>query len=121
MISIGTLLLCLRARFLWHKVHGSRDDLASSKEVPVKLEICSGNGDWVAAQAKAEAGRSNWVALELKVRFAAVTGALSRQLCNIVYLYFAALMLCVGMRVVTIYAYVLGIGTGDHKYDDYHP
>lgn len=33
---------------------------------PVKLEICSGNGDWVIAQAKAEQGIANWIALELR-------------------------------------------------------
>jgi tRNA G46 methylase TrmB len=34
--------------------------------LPVKLEICSGFGEWVVAQAKAEAGVANWAALELR-------------------------------------------------------
>jgi len=47
-----------KGKFKWNKVF--------EKELPVKLEICSGNGDWVAAQAGAEAGASNWVACELR-------------------------------------------------------
>lgn len=35
------------------------------REAPMKLEICSGNGDWVVAQAKKEP-TSNWAALELR-------------------------------------------------------
>ena len=35
------------------------------REAPVKLEICSGNGDWVVAQAKRER-ESDWGALELR-------------------------------------------------------
>mmetsp|Transcript_12169 Transcript_12169/g.35849 ORF Transcript_12169/g.35849 Transcript_12169/m.35849 type:complete len:178 (-) Transcript_12169:10-543(-) len=35
-------------------------------ELPVKLELASGTGDWVAAQAAADAGAANWVACELK-------------------------------------------------------
>ena len=31
-------------------------------ELPVKLELASGTGDWVAAQAAADAGAANWVA-----------------------------------------------------------
>merc|ERR1712070_354229 len=30
-------------------------------------EICSGTGDWVTAQAKADSGQANWVALELRL------------------------------------------------------
>ena len=36
------------------------------EELPVKMEICSGTGDWVVAQAKADTGRANWVSLELR-------------------------------------------------------
>ncbi|KAL3907197.1 MAG: hypothetical protein SGPRY_010265 [Prymnesium sp.] len=36
------------------------------EELPVKMEICSGTGDWVAAQAKADVNTGNWVALELR-------------------------------------------------------
>jgi len=34
--------------------------------LPVKLEICSGAGDWAARQARADVGKANWVALELR-------------------------------------------------------
>lgn len=34
--------------------------------LPIKLEICSGAGDWAARQARADVGRANWVALELR-------------------------------------------------------
>jgi pentatricopeptide repeat protein len=37
-----------------------------SKHVPVKLEICSGTGEWVAQQALADSGKANWVAIEVK-------------------------------------------------------
>jgi tRNA G46 methylase TrmB len=33
---------------------------------PVKIEICSGSGEWAAAQAVAEAGKARWVAMELR-------------------------------------------------------
>ena len=58
----------------WHKLFGNkrvREDLAAAGDghLPVKLEICSGFGEWVIAQAKAEAGVANWGAL---VRFSRV-------------------------------------------------
>ena len=34
--------------------------------LPLKLEVASGTGDWVAAQALAEVGTANWAALELR-------------------------------------------------------
>jgi len=34
--------------------------------LPLKLELCSGSGEWVAAQAAGDAGRANWAALELR-------------------------------------------------------
>ena len=34
--------------------------------MPIKLEICSGAGEWVVEQAKADQGRASWVALELR-------------------------------------------------------
>jgi len=37
-----------------------------SKRLPTKLEVCSGTGDWVVAQALAEADQANWVASELR-------------------------------------------------------
>ena len=33
---------------------------------PLKLELCSGHGDWVVAQAKAESDSAHWAALELR-------------------------------------------------------
>eukprot|EP01062_Namystynia_karyoxenos_P023366 TRINITY_DN19021_c0_g1_i2.p1 TRINITY_DN19021_c0_g1~~TRINITY_DN19021_c0_g1_i2.p1 ORF type:complete len:1049 (+),score=312.68 TRINITY_DN19021_c0_g1_i2:96-3149(+) len=42
-----------------------KDDPGGS-QLPVKLEICSGNGDWVAAQASHEAGHVRWAAVELR-------------------------------------------------------
>lgn len=59
-----------KGRMLWHRIFRQRGEGEAKAELsllPVKLEICSGNGDWVAAQARADAGRANWVALELKV------------------------------------------------------
>jgi len=38
----------------------------SGGDLPLKMEICSGNGDWVAAQADSESSKANWVALELR-------------------------------------------------------
>ena len=38
----------------------------SDAPLPVRLEICSGSGDWVVAQALADAGRAHWAALELR-------------------------------------------------------
>ena len=34
--------------------------------LPVKMEICSGTGEWAVAQARADAGRADWVAMELR-------------------------------------------------------
>ena len=39
---------------------------AEEERLPVKLEICSGFGEWVVAQAKAEAGVAHWGAWELR-------------------------------------------------------
>ncbi|KAJ1481156.1 putative methyltransferase-domain-containing protein [Baffinella frigidus] len=33
---------------------------------PVKLEVCSGAGEWAVAQARADTGKANWVTLELR-------------------------------------------------------
>ena len=35
--------------------------------LPVKLEICSGAGEWAIAQAKADQDAANWMALELRI------------------------------------------------------
>ncbi|CAE8608698.1 unnamed protein product [Polarella glacialis] len=43
----------------WPRVFGG-------KGLPTRLEICSGTGDWAVAQARAEAGRANWIASELR-------------------------------------------------------
>ncbi|CAE7386954.1 Lmf1 [Symbiodinium sp. CCMP2456] len=47
-------------------VCGKRKIDHSDPSLPLKMEICSGNGDWVVAQAKAEQGLANWMALELR-------------------------------------------------------
>ena len=51
-----------------HTRRTSEDAVKRKKggDLPVKLEICSGFGEWVVAQAKAEAGAANWAALELR-------------------------------------------------------
>ena len=38
----------------------------SPHDLPVKLEIASGTGEWAVAQAMAETGRANWAAIELR-------------------------------------------------------
>ena len=40
--------------------------LFEGAELPVKLEICSGAGEWAVAQAHADGGRAVWGALELR-------------------------------------------------------
>jgi len=44
----------------WPEVFGP-----TRAQLPVKLEVCTGQGEWVMAHAKAEEDSSNWVALEL--------------------------------------------------------
>jgi len=41
-------------------------DSVSQSKLPMKLEICSGTGEWVVAQAKADKGKANWAALEMR-------------------------------------------------------
>jgi pentatricopeptide repeat protein len=48
----------------FNRLFSERD--SQSKHIPVKLEICSGTGEWVAQQALADFGKANWVALEVK-------------------------------------------------------
>merc|ERR1712113_1023166 len=43
-------------------IHFSR--LFEDTSLPLKLEVCSGTGDWVCAQARHELGAANWAALE---------------------------------------------------------
>ena len=50
---------------------GTRDNIFVKSDgdgapLPIKLEICSGNGDWAVAQAAADRGEANWAALELR-------------------------------------------------------
>ncbi|CEM03589.1 unnamed protein product [Vitrella brassicaformis CCMP3155] len=47
-------------RFRWGRVFGEGGGL------PVKVEVCSGGGEWVTAKASSEVGVSNWVAMELR-------------------------------------------------------
>uniref|UniRef100_A0A7S4F6X9 tRNA (guanine(46)-N(7))-methyltransferase n=2 Tax=Chrysotila carterae TaxID=13221 RepID=A0A7S4F6X9_CHRCT len=37
-----------------------------SASLPIKLEVASGTGDWVAAQALADVGNANWIAAEIR-------------------------------------------------------
>lgn len=41
-------------------------DVETSRSLPLKLEICSGAGEWVAQQALADSGKANWAAMEIK-------------------------------------------------------
>ena len=50
------------AKLRWRRVFNHPKGEAK----PLKLEICSGNGDWAAAQAGAEKGEADWAALELR-------------------------------------------------------
>eukprot|EP00667_Euglena_gracilis_P004296 EG_transcript_4315 len=38
----------------------------SDRRLPLRWEVCSGVGEWAAAQAAADAGRANWLAAELR-------------------------------------------------------
>ena len=40
--------------------------LSAASTLPVKLEIASGTGDWVVAQAQADVGKANWACVELR-------------------------------------------------------
>ena len=64
-----------RGRLRWRRIFGagkggsgggSGGGGGGGAELPVKLEVASGTGDWVVAQALAEAGRAHWAALELR-------------------------------------------------------
>eukprot|EP00930_Biecheleria_cincta_P073177 TRINITY_DN604_c2_g1_i1.p1 TRINITY_DN604_c2_g1~~TRINITY_DN604_c2_g1_i1.p1 ORF type:complete len:1017 (-),score=179.80 TRINITY_DN604_c2_g1_i1:188-3238(-) len=51
---------CFRdSRLRWPRVF-------ETKKLPTRMEVCSGTGDWVVAQAQAESGQANWVASELR-------------------------------------------------------
>lgn len=62
-----------RGRLRWDRVFAPAAGGAKRRRggdapapLPVKLEICSGGGDWIAAQARTERGRAAWAALELR-------------------------------------------------------
>lgn len=38
----------------------------ADRRLPLRWEVCSGVGEWAAAQAAADAGRANWLAAELR-------------------------------------------------------
>merc|ERR1712232_47669 len=40
--------------------------LFAEPSLPLKLEVCSGDGHWVCAQALADKGRANWACMELQ-------------------------------------------------------
>ena len=82
-LGVASLELCARrlgravsshGRLRWRRIFGtgkggsgsSRGSGTGSGDLPVKLEVASGTGDWVVAQALAEAGRAHWAALELR-------------------------------------------------------
>ncbi len=72
-------------RLRWHRVFQSKEQTVTAagalrKGLPVKLEICSGNGDWVVAQAEKEKGEVCWGALEL--RHDRVYNIFSRMVCS---------------------------------------
>lgn len=52
-----------KCRLRWRKVFGVKK---GRELLPVKLEICSGSGDWAVAQALADAGKAHWAAMELR-------------------------------------------------------
>ena len=37
-----------------------------NNNLPIKLEICSGHGDWIVERAAKDQGKCNWVALEIR-------------------------------------------------------
>lgn len=56
-------------RIRWDKLFaadGAHTGRTGGSGLPVKVELASGTGDWVVAQANADAGAANWVACELK-------------------------------------------------------
>ncbi|CAE7507401.1 trmB [Symbiodinium microadriaticum] len=44
----------------------SGDGADSPRELPVKLEICSGGGEWAVKQAVADMGTANWITAEIR-------------------------------------------------------
>lgn len=59
-----------QGRIRWGKLfapneHETKDD-DCAEGLPIKMELASGTGDWVVAQANADAGKANWIACELK-------------------------------------------------------
>ena len=64
-----------KGRIRWRRVFRSLkstaaedddDDDDDAGSLPVKLEIASGTGDWVVAQALADVGKASWAAIELR-------------------------------------------------------
>jgi hypothetical protein len=45
---------------------GAVSSVAEAKKLPIKVEICSGVGEWVAAQARADQGKALWAACEIR-------------------------------------------------------
>eukprot|EP00941_MAST-03F_sp_MAST-3F-sp1_P005598 g5598.t1 len=39
---------------------------AKEQSIPIKLEICSGDGDWIRCQARKDEGKSLWAAIEIR-------------------------------------------------------
>ena len=62
-----------KGRLRWKRIFEGQDNKKSKKRqheedevLPVRMEVCSGSGDWVVAQAVAEEGEANWVSMELR-------------------------------------------------------
>lgn len=71
-------------RFDRNLIFGSRDDDSKSgqtgtKRRPIRLEVCSGNGDWIVERAKSEP-TADWVGLE--IRYERVFNIWSRMIFN---------------------------------------
>lgn len=57
-------------------------------ELPIKLEICSGHGDWIVERANHDIGKVNWVALEIRFErvYTIFSKMIFRNLSNLVIL-----------------------------------
>lgn len=59
-----------------------------ANKLPIKLEICSGHGDWVVERANHDRGKVNWVALEIRFErvYTIFSKMIFRNLSNLVIL-----------------------------------
>ena len=63
-------------------------DAFDDASLPVRVEVCSGHGDWVTSRAAADATRRNWLAIEMRKNRVAMTWhkAIRRRLTNLALL-----------------------------------